>query len=353
MTHEWRFLTIAAAAACGVFAAVWLWIAAVPLAYMEPEYPYWLAKRQLLAACDLGQVLIVGDSRAAVGILPQRLGFTATNLAVGGGQAIETYFAVVQALDCPVPPRLVVISIDAAHFVLPDLFWERSVRYGQIGGASLREVLATANRLGDHRMLAPYHDDRLPPELRARLHDLRFPTFYFNAVLKAGLGLRWWSNHAALRQGILAHGQYYFGTANGSAETAREGNLTGFTPLPIQTEYLDRLLQLLRARGIASVFVAMPVNEATRAAIRPELERGFEAYLENAAARYPGFEVAGGLFPAWPNEWFGDGFSHLNPAGAERFTSMFDLLLRGKLQASTPRPRPNSAHRPEQLASRP
>lgn len=347
MNQQWRFLAIAAAAACGIFAAAWLWVAAVPLAYMEPEYPYWLAKRQLLAGCDLGQVLIVGDSRAAVGILPRRLGVSATNLAVGGGQAIETYFTVARALDCPVPPRLVVISIDAAHFVLPDLFWERSVRYGLIGGASLQEVLAAADRLGDRTISMPYHDDHLPPGLRAQLHDLRFPPFYFNAVLKAGLGLRWWSNNAALRRGILARGQYYFGTASGSADIAREASLTGFMPLPIQTEYFNRLLKLLSARGVAVMFVAMPVNEATRAAIRPAVERGFKAYLDNAAVQHPGFQVAGALFPTWPNKWFGDGFSHLNPAGAARFTSMFDQLLREKLRPPAPQARP------EQLASQP
>ena len=341
MTSLRKFLAATAATACGLFAAAWIWIAAVPLAYMDPEYPYWLAKRQLLAACDIGDVLIVGDSRAAVDILPARLGVAAVNLAVGGGQAIEAYVTVAHALDCPMPPKLVVISIDAAHFVLPDLFWERSVRYGLVGGAALREVLATATRLGDRRLLTPYHDDHLPPQLRASLQDLRFPPFYFNATLKAGFGLRWWRNNAALTEGILARGQYFFGTAGGSAEVAREGSLTGFTPIPIQAEYFDRLLTLLQVRGIPAVFVAMPVNEATRAAIAPDLERGFAAYLEGVVARYPGLEVAGPLFPAWPNTWFGDGFSHLNPAGATRFTTMFDEFLYRRQTSMGLRPKPH------------
>ena len=341
MTPFQKFLAASAGSAIILFAAAWIWIAAVPLAYMDPEYPYWLAKRQLLAACNIGDVLIVGDSRAAVDILPAALGVTAVNLAVGGGQAIEAYVTVARALDCPMPPKLVVISIDAAHFALPDLFWERSVRYGLVDGPALREVLATAARLGDRRLLAPYHDDHLPPQLRARLHDLRFPPFYFNAMLKAGIGLRWWRNNAALDQGILARGQYYFGTASGSAEVAREGSLTGFRPLPIQAEYFDRLLALLQAQGIAAVFVAMPVNEATRAAIAPELERGFAAYLEGAAARHPGLEIAGPLFPAWPNAWFGDGFSHLNPAGAARFTGIFDGFLRRRQASMGLRPKPH------------
>ncbi len=341
MTSFQKFLAATAGSVILLFAAAWIWIAAVPLAYMDPEYPYWLAKRQLLAACDIGDVLIVGDSRAAVDILPARLGITALNLAVGGGQAIEAYVTASRALDCPVPPKLVVISIDAAHFALPDLFWERSVRYGLIGGAALREVLATAARLGDRRLPTPYHDDHLPPQLRASLHDLRFPPFYFNAMLKAGIGLRWWRNNAAFDEGIRARGQYYFGTAAGSAEVAREGSLTGFKPLPIQAEYFDRLLTLLQLRKIPAAFVAMPVNEATRAAITPGLERGFTAYLQAVAARHPNLEIAGPLFPSWPNAWFGDGFSHLNPVGAERFTAMFDDFLCRRQASMGLRPKPH------------
>ena len=61
----------------------------MPLAYLDPEYPSWLAKRQMLGQCDLGDVLVVGDSRAAVNIVPALLDVKTTNLAVGGGQAIE------------------------------------------------------------------------------------------------------------------------------------------------------------------------------------------------------------------------------------------------------------------------
>ena len=47
----------------------------------------------MLDRCDIGEAIILGDSRAAAGILPDRLPFKATNLAVGGGEAIEAYAA--------------------------------------------------------------------------------------------------------------------------------------------------------------------------------------------------------------------------------------------------------------------
>jgi hypothetical protein len=322
-----RFLAISFAAALAVFAAAWIWIAAVPLAFMDPEYPYWLAKQRLLAACDLGDLLIVGDSRAAVDIIPAHLDTRATNLAIGGGQAVEAFVTVARAMQCPVLPKRVIVSIDLTHFVQPDLFWERSVRYGLVGGGPLREVLNNAARLGDASVLAPHHNDHLPPLLRAWLAGIRFPPLYFNALLKGGVLLRWQRNQAALAEGIASRGQYFFGRGAGSVAPASEMRLNRFVPLPVQNDYFDRMLALLQSRGIPVLFVAMPINAATKAAVKPGIERDFAAYLDAFAARYPGFQVTGQLLTVWPDRFFGDDFGHLNPLGAARFSAGFSRLL--------------------------
>ena len=88
-----RYLTVVFTTMLATFAVIWLWVAAVPLAYLDPEYPAWLAKQQMLAKCDLGEVVVVGDSRAAVDIMPVMLPVKTTNLAVGGGSPIEAYAA--------------------------------------------------------------------------------------------------------------------------------------------------------------------------------------------------------------------------------------------------------------------
>jgi hypothetical protein len=77
-----RLMVLAFAVA---FAAAWAWVALMPMAFMEPEYPSWRAKRDMLDSCDLGEAVILGDSRAAAGILPNVLPFRAANLALGGG----------------------------------------------------------------------------------------------------------------------------------------------------------------------------------------------------------------------------------------------------------------------------
>jgi len=329
--HAAVYLAVLGAVATVCFAAVWLWIAAVPMAYLDPEYPVWRAKLAMLRRCDPGQVLIAGDSRAAVDVIPALLPVPVTNAAVGGGMPVEAYLAVKQALACPVPPLRVVISLDAAHFVQPDLFWERSVKYGFVGAADLMQLQRVARETGDASLNTPRFADGLPAWLRARLYAWRFPSLYFASLAKGGVFLRWWHNHATFTRATAARGQYFFGRGAGSATVASEGHMTAFTPRPVLDRYFDRTLALLAARRIPVDFVAMPMNESTGRAVRPEVRAGFAAYLARYAARYPNFHVVGPSMPTWPDRYFGDEFSHLNPAGARLFSAQFAACLKDLL----------------------
>ena len=125
---------------------------------------------------------------------------------------------------------------------------------------------------------------------------------------------------------MATRGQYFFGTAAGSNQIAAEGHLDRFAALPVLDWYSDRMLALLAARAIAVDFVAMPTNETTWRAVRPEVLEGFAAYLAGYAARYPNFHVAGAVMPHWPDRFFGDAFAHLNPTGAALFSDGFRAL---------------------------
>jgi len=332
--NRWvHYLALQAATAAASFALVWAWIAFAPMAYLDPEYPVWRAKLAMLRRCDLGQVLIVGDSRAAVDVMPALLPVPVTNLAVGGGMPVEAYLAVARALTCPVPPRRVVISLDAAHFALPDLFWERSVKYGFVGPADLALLHHLERATDDASLAEPKLPDGLPAWLRDRLYTWRFPPLYFSSLAKGGLFLRLWRNQATFARTLAARGQYFFGRDSGSSTVASEGHMTAFTPLPVLDRYFDRMLALLAARNIPADFVAMPMNRATDRAVRPAVRTGFAAYLAHYAARYPNFHVVGPPMPAWPDRYFGDEFSHLNPHGAALLSARFAKCVRGLLSA--------------------
>lgn len=302
------------------FLALWAWIVAEPLAYLDPEYPYWRAKYDLVARCDLGDVIVLGDSRPAVGILPNQLPMRATNLAVGGGKPVEALAMLRRVLDCPDRPSHVILSFDPGHLMLPDLLWERSVRYGLLRRPDLAELADLSAETRDWSVHEARRNDGLPPALRAWLYDLRLPPFFFNSVVKAGGFLRWPANRTALARGIAARGQYYFGVAPGSDGVALDATLPGFHPSPVLDAAFDRLLILLHENGMQTWFVPLPVNEATWRATDARVAQGFDAWLSDKAERHRLFQVLRPTDAYWDNRWFGDDFAHLNPDGAARFS---------------------------------
>lgn len=322
-----RYFAGLAATAVVTFCAVWAWVVAMPLAFLEPEYASWRAKQVLVERCDLGEVLILGDSRATVAMIPALLPVKATNLAVGGGEAIEALAILTRALACPEKPTLAVISLDAVHFSRADLFWERTMRFGFLDGVELAELRDVSRSLGDYSVYEERHADGIPSWLRDRLYLAHFPPFYFGSLIEGRLLWRWRHNQSGLAASIAARGQYYFGTDAGSSIVAADGKLEAFAPLPVLECYFGRILALLEAHGIPAVFMAMPVNATTAQAIRPAVAEGFAAWLARHEQRFPGFHVAGPVVQPWPDRSFGDAFSHLNPAGAERLSNILAQCL--------------------------
>jgi hypothetical protein len=302
------------------FALVWAWVVAMPMSFMEPEYAAWRAKLVMLDRCDLGDTIILGDSRAAADIMPVRLKFAAANLAIGGGEPIEALALLKRALACPNPPRRVILSFDAGHFSRPDLFWERSVRFGFLSASDIAELRRVSLATGDLSIYEERHTDRLPSRVRDWLYLAHFPVYDFASLLH-GAGFLRWPRNRRMREATLAQrGQYSFGTAPGSHDVAVEGHLDGFKPLPVLDRYFQAILDLADRRGMEVLFLPMPINQATYDRVDPALRKGFAAYLSGYAKRYPGFQVADDIIPHRPDASFGDQFCHMNPPAAEQFS---------------------------------
>ncbi|HEY8287741.1 MAG TPA: hypothetical protein VIG49_00645, partial [Acetobacteraceae bacterium] len=310
----------------------WGWVAAMPMTFMEPEYAAWQAKLVMLERCDLGDTLVLGDSRAAADIMPERLPGRTTNLAIGGGEAIEALALLRRALSCPHLPQRVILSFDAGHFSRPDLFWQRSVRFGFLSSRDIAELRAVSAKTADMSVYEERHADLIPAKIRDWLRLTHFPTYDFASLLHGGGFLRGPRNQRLLEATLLRRGQYSFGTAAASHGVAIEGHLRVFQPLPVLDNYFSALLSALDRHGIETVFLPMPVNETTFQQVAPALRDGFAAYLRAYAARFPRFHVAGEVIPHRPDAAFGDGFCHMNPPAAERFSDE----LAQRLQAAPP-----------------
>jgi hypothetical protein len=328
-----RYLRLFALSAVLSFALLWGWVATMPMAFMDIEYTAWRAKQAMLDRCDLGDVIVLGDSRAAADILPTRLPLRAANLAMGGAEAIEALSMLHRALACPSPPRLVIISIDPGHFSRPDMFWERSVRFGIVTDAEVAAVRQATRQTGDPSVYASQQFDLVPFRIRDWLYRIRFPPLYFSNLAHGGFFLRWSSNQHWMAETLAARGHYYFGTDPGNSVVTLDGHMDAFRPLPILDHYFNLLLAELDSSGIETRFIAMPFNQTTWNEVNPAVPAGFAAYLAGYERRYPHFRVASEIMPHWPDRFFGDMFSHLNPEGAERFSD----LLAQRLQDAPPR----------------
>ena len=132
------------------------------------------------------------------------------------------------------PPRLVIISFDPGHFSQPDMFWERSVRFGFVTDHGYRRRCARRRaQTGDPSVYDAHSSTGAAPVARLAVPECAFrrcifPAWRMAACFCAGgaINRRW---HATL----AARGHYYFGIDPGSSMVALDGHMDAFRPLPI------------------------------------------------------------------------------------------------------------------------
>jgi hypothetical protein len=329
------YLRWLAGSAAGAFALVWLYLWALPITYQNPDYARWLAKQRMIDACRLGAVAVVGDSRPLVAVVPALLSMPVANLAMTATSPVESYFAVARALACPHPPKLVVIAHTALHFAADPDYWDRGPLFGFLDYADMREVDRLAAGLHDAAGRGASAADALPAWARDWLYRVRFPPFYF-ASLRGALGdARWWRNWGVLHETERSGGQYFFGNADGYAGLAEDSGMTEFRASPLVDGYFERSLRLLQARGVAVLYVAVPMNQTTYDHVAPGVEAAFLAYLQAKERAFGNFHLAGPALACWPDRFFGDFYAHFNRPGAEAFSRELDDLLRRALAGET------------------
>jgi hypothetical protein len=310
----WFFITFAAS-----FGLVWIYVAALPMAFLDRDYPLWIAKRTMLDECRLGTVAIFGDSRALAANLPSVMPVPVSNFAMSGTSPIETYFAVRRALRCPTLPKIVVIAHSILKFSGDSDYWVFSARSGFLSYADMREVDRDAAQLHDRELELLRQSDQLPASLREFLFSVRFPAFYFDSLVNGVVAIRWHHNRNAFRDSLVSSGQAFFGTAHGSSGVAIEGRGPVYRTSPLVDFYFSQTLALLAKHGIPVYTVSMPVNRATYVRTDPGLKDGYEAYLFRKEREFPNLHIVGPAIPCWPNRFFGDAW-HFNSAGATEYS---------------------------------
>jgi hypothetical protein len=320
-----HFFPAALLTALALVGAFWVVAAQLRMGFLPREYAMWWARRQTIQACRFAPTVILGDSRAAAGLLPARIAGS-TNLAQGGASPIETYYITQDILTCPNAPRRVILSLSPEMVMQPSFFWNRTGLYGVLTFAQLEEIRQRSRALGDTSIYRPAKFGDWDAMLDNLLHAIDFPSFYTTYVVSELAIGRLRANRATADETLRAGGQHGYGTADGCDDVAADAEIRDFVPSPLLREYFGRLLDAYAARGIPVDFVAVPMNRATYDRMRADVVAGFQAYLDGLAAAHPNFRLLTGAVAALDDRYFGDS-THLNREGAELVSRRVEALL--------------------------
>lgn len=326
-----RFSFLMSAIFLVTWGMIWIYIAAFPMAYEGRDYPLSLAKDKLIAQCRPNQIVVFGDSRAVVGVLPTVMNVPVENLAFPGASPVETYFFVRRILRCPEPPRLVVIAHSASMYPKDEFFWSLFAGLGVLSTADIRSVEANARALGDDELKHAERPSAVPYAVLPELYAMRFPPLYFGVLTGGYVAARWRYNERAMHEAVISSGRSSFGTADGSDSISGEVEMVNWHVSPLVNVYLNRTLALLATHHVPVVIMTMPINASTCERLPSEIQPRFSAYLTKIARANPNVKLVDSTIPCWPDQFYGDAW-HFNMSGTLAYSRKLQTVLATLLQ---------------------
>ena len=294
-----------------VFVALSLYCALFPMWYMDGEYAMYRQQKDYIRENgDGSRVVIIGDSRAKAGFIPDELSDDCYNLALGGTTPIEGYYTLKEYLEHHPAPEYVVVAYAPKHWIVADNFWTRTVYFHMMERADIQEVFETAETYQDNKdiLIDNY-------KLEYIMYQFYMPNKYCTALKNAGFIGRYEFNEYKYEQMILERGHNYFGTANVSSGVNVEvKSYDDFDSSDVITFYMQKLIELCEKNSIRMVVEQLPINETSGTRMKNDFQKHYCDYMLALANANPNVEFHSN-FRIYPNEYFGDP-SHLNEAGA-------------------------------------
>ncbi len=304
----------------------------------ELTYADWRYARDYLDGPERPRVdlLILGDSRAKAGIIPERIHPRARSFALPAGSVAETFYFARRYLEHNPAPRRVFLSISPQHWTASSSFWWRTVKWRFLDLGEYLEMLSNASRLP----IDPFSwGPPGPPEpiwwytrlirswlrMPFELNQLEFGSYFKN---KPVLEERY-------RKNFETGGFGSFGLMKNFFNLNWESTQKSFRANPMLVDYFERLLALLKERGIPVVFEFVPINQASYAKLDPEFTRALKEFIDVVAARHPEAKMTS-ILKAYPDGDFGD-VSHLNAEGAEKYSDSIRDTYFSDLEGATSR----------------
>ncbi len=306
------------------------WLGIVPLMARIPDacdrVPLsWIAShRAALGPEASAEILCFGDSLIKLGILPRvledRLGVSAYNLAILGGQAPTSYFLLEQVLEQGHRPRALIVNFSPLLLAMdPRVNLEWWSRW-----PTNRERLELWWRAGDPALVGSMAIQALITSWSSR--DA------IRSALGLEVGTALSGNHTAtsddprifernwqINRGAQVAPRLYVPIA-GALPRPYEGSQWKWRPHPAHAFYLERFLSLAEAHHIPVYWVLTP-------AVSTWLERNdgvgtlgaYRQFVRGQQSRFPGLIVLDAQRAPWEHSAFRDPV-HLNRDGAVRLS---------------------------------
>lgn len=295
-----------------------IYSALCPMYYMAVEYSMWDEEKEFINSVGLhnnekgskNDLLILGDSRAKSGILPDMLTSNGYNAAIGGTTPIEMYYSLDTYLKNHQAPDNIIVIFAPYHLCDIDN-WEQTLYYNYLSIPQELEVYKNACILGEEKVAYKWAwCDMLS-------YKLRLPNKYLSAEYNANFVGRYQDNYNKKTSVIADLGYTEFGTEDGNSGLNYETHHEYFDYSDLVIMYYEKLLKKLDESGAEVYIIQSPVNEASFPEISQDFFDGYELMLENLTKDYD-FNVETEVI-AYPDKYFGDN-NHLNRKGAEEFS---------------------------------
>jgi len=248
--------------------------------YMTREYPMWLHVKNIMNTPteDKKQLLVIGDSRAKAGFIPNEIKeFSSINLSLGGGTPLEGYYILIKYLKNNPAPEHLILSYTAYHLMDRSNYWNRAVAYDFLNDKDYQEIEKRAKEFNEKSIV----------RADKSYWDYKNPIIYRGNFRNGIINKRWTNNKKFLKESIEAQGHHYFGTRAFSTRLNTDTKQKKFKPSKLQDYYFRKLLTLAEKSRINLYFFIMPFNKSSFDKINKSYVTDFTYYLKVISSDYP------------------------------------------------------------------
>jgi len=263
------------------------------------------------------RVLVMGDSTAKAGFLPEKLSSDTYNYALAGASPIENYYYLKDYLKNNEPPQYVIYTQLNLHFLECETFWGWSVYFRRFSKDNFIDLKKNLEKYNEYSLFDASNLKDMEKEF------LTYYIFYpakYNSALKSGCVSqeRYEENRAKYDSLVVNKGQTQYGTLSYCDTINISAQHIGFEVHEIIDEYFCKIIELCQANGIKFIFQNPPFNQSTYEHLQDNFIFEYTAYLKELEKQYPYASIDTELF-YYGNQYFGDS-GHLNKRGTDKFS---------------------------------